>query len=158
MDNGYITAEVKGLDTLQQKLEELPVKLAKRGLKAAARAGATVFVNGMVRLAPRHTGFLAEHFNIRIKFQKNELACTAYIGPQGKMDYPEFLSGAYRIARNAKGKVKKIGRIAVATVARFLEFGTSKMSKKPFMTQAFETGKEAALEAVIVELKDELGL
>jgi HK97 gp10 family phage protein len=112
----------------------------------------------MVQLAPKRTGFLSEHFNIRIKFQKGALACTAFIGPKGKIDYPEFLSGAYRVVRNAKGAAKYAGRIAVATVARFLEFGTSKMAKKPFMTQAYETRKEKALDAVAQSLKETLGL
>ncbi len=43
-------------------------------------------------------------------------------------------------------------------VAEFFEWGTSKMSKKPFLTQGFETSKAAAVDAVAEKLKDSLGL
>jgi len=44
------------------------------------------------------------------------------------------------------------------TIARFLEFGTSKMGAKPFMTPAFESEKQHALEKIIEVLKEKLGL
>lgn len=148
------TVEIKGLDELQKAMEELPLKVAKKGLRAALKAGAAPMLNGMHAGAPKKTGFMAEHFGVKLKINRDELAGSAFIGPQGKVDYPEYLSGAYRIVRKANGKVKKVGKIAVATIVRFFEFGTSKMAKKPFMTQAFETNKEAALEAIIEKLRD----
>lgn len=146
--------EVKftGLVELQQALEELPEKVAKKGVRNSLKAAAEPIQNGMVQLAPRDTGFLAEHFSTKISMTKDALAGTAYIGPQGKIDYPAYASGAYRIVRNAKGKIKKVGKIAVATIARFLEFGTYKMAKKPFMTQAFEVNKGRALDNMISSL------
>ncbi|HET6145185.1 MAG TPA: HK97-gp10 family putative phage morphogenesis protein [Candidatus Acidoferrales bacterium] len=53
---------------------------------------------------------------------------------------------------------KAAGRISVASVARFLEFGTSKMSKRPFMTQAFQAKKQEALDIIIRDIKESLGL
>lgn len=161
-EGATVTVEVKGLSELEAKLEALPVKVAKRGLRKALRDGGNIFKGAMFTLAPRWvgpggppSGFLAEHFGVKIKMERNELAGTAYIGPQGKVDYPDFESGAYRIKR-VGSKIKKVGRIAVATVARFLEFGTSKMAKKPFMTQAFDSYKQAALDAVTESLKESL--
>lgn len=149
-----VTFEIKGLDELQQALEELSEKVANKGVKAALKAGAEPIQNAMVTLAPKNTGFLAEHFSTKIKMVRDALAGSAFIGPQGKIEYPAFLSGAYNIVRRKSGKIVKVGRIAVATVARFLEFGTSKMSKKPFMTQAFETQKEEALARITFSLSD----
>lgn len=153
----YVTVNVQGLDKLQAALEELPQKVAKKGIRKALAAGGNLFKASMVALAPKRTGFLSEHFGVKVKMNRNELAGTAFIGPQGKMDYPEFMSGAYKIKR-VGSKLRKVGRIAVASVARFLEFGTSKMSKKPFMTQAFESDKDKALEAVTNALKASLDL
>lgn len=151
-----VTVEIKGLSELQEKMEELPAKVAKRGLRAALRAGAKVIVAAMVAMAPKDTGFLSEHFGTKISIRRgDELAGSAFIGPQGHVDYPRYDSGAYNIHRRA-GKVLKAGRIAVATIARFLEFGTRKMTKKPFMTQAFDSHKQEALEAITSELKDAL--
>jgi HK97 gp10 family phage protein len=143
-----VTVEVKGLAELEKALEELPKKVVQRGMRKALKAGAVPVQNGMVTGAPKATGFLAKHFSTKIKLGSDGLSGSAFIGPDGKMDYPAYLSGAYNIIRNAKGKVKKVGKVAVASVARFLEFGTSKMSKKPFMTQAFENNKMAALDNI----------
>lgn len=147
-----VTVEVKGLDELQQGLEEMTEKLAKKGIRDALKAGSAPVQNAMVSLAPKNTGFLAEHFSTKIKMMREARAGSAFIGPQGKIEYPAFLSGAYNIVRRKSGKAVKVGRVAVATVARFLEFGTSKMSKKPFMTQAFESNKEQALAAIATSL------
>ena len=149
----FVTAKVTGLSELQEKIEQLKDKVAKKGLRASLRAGGNVFKNAMVALAPKETGFLSEHFGLRVSVRRDAVAGSVYIGPQGKIDYPAYASGAYNIKRK-DGKIKKVGRIAVATVARFLEFGTSKMSKKPFMTQAFESNKQRALDAVIEKLKE----
>lgn len=141
-----------GLAELQDALEDLPRKVAEKGLRTSLKAGAAPILNSMVTLAPKFTGFLAEHFSAKLKISHDSLSGSAFIGPKGKVDYPAYISGAYNIVRNAKGKAIKIGKIAVATIARFLEFGTSKMAKKPFMTQAFETNKERALNAIIEKL------
>lgn len=152
----YVTVEVKGLSQLQEKLEELPAKLSKRGLRVALKKAGLLMRNAMVSMAPKDTGFLAEHFNMKMKIQREELAGSIFIGPAGKVDYPAYASGAYNIKRRKNGKIAKLGRIAVATVARFLEFGTAKMAKKPFMTQAFESYKEKAVEVIASELRDAL--
>jgi len=47
---------------------------------------------------------------------------------------------------------KQAGRISVAAVARFLEFGTSKMAARPFITQAFESTKEACMQIIREEI------
>lgn len=156
-----VTCEMKGLSELQEALEQLPHKVAQRGIKKALRAGAEPIYQTIVATAPRYAGgaggppigWLASHFGTKVKLG-SELSGSAFIGPQGKIDYPMYASGAFRIIRNAKGKAKQIGRVAVASVARFFEFGTSKMAKKPFMTQAFETKKTVAVDAMASSLDE----
>ena len=153
MGDDAVTMDVQGLDKLQAVLEELPKKVAQRGIRSALRAGSDVLRAEMMSLVRKDSGFLEEHIGTRIKTQRGELAATAYVGPQGKIEYPAFMSGAYRISRTSKGKAKQVGRVAVATVARFLEFGTSKMGKMPFMTPAFDSQQQQILAAIIVKLK-----
>src|SRR5579862_8969065 len=109
-------------------------------------------IEGFVANAPKDTGFLAEHFNQKTRMRSDELAGSVFVGPAGKIDYPDK-DGGYREKINSKGKKYGVGRIAVATVARFLEFGTSKMAKNPFMTRTFGERGQAALDAIVAKLK-----
>jgi len=157
-----ISFEIKGLRELQKAFEELAPKVCNKGVRDALKAGSAPIQTGMYTNAPRYAGgrdyppvgWLASHFSTKIHISHDLVKGSAFIGPQGKIDYPMYASGAFKIVRNAKGKIFKIGRIAVATVARFLEFGTKKMSKKPFMTQSFEANKTAALERIIESLSE----
>ncbi|HZR66613.1 MAG TPA: HK97-gp10 family putative phage morphogenesis protein [Terriglobales bacterium] len=137
----FVTVEVKGLKELQDKLEELPNKIARRGIRQALRAGAEIIRGEMVSNAPKDSGFLEEHIDVKTRLKSDLLAGSAFIGPNGKQLYP----------RNPKWPAR-----TAALVAKWLEFGTSRMSKKPFMTQAFETRKEDALEAITRKLREAL--
>ena len=55
-------------------------------------------------------------------------------------------------------KAKKPGRISVVAVARFLEFGTTKMAKKPFMVAALKTSQAEALNILTNSIRTALGL
>lgn len=146
------TFKMHGLDELQKTLEEIPRKVAKAGLRKSLKAGGKEILEGMVEEAPEESGFLKKHFGMRTKILREDIAGKIFIGPEGKIDYPK--SGGGYITKMIKNKAKQIGRIAVAKVARFLEFGTTKMKKNPFMTRAFEKKKGAALEAIIKTLRD----
>jgi HK97 gp10 family phage protein len=61
-------------------------------------------------------------------------------------------SGGPRPRKTKKGA----GRISVLAVARFLEFGTSKMAKKPFMVAGFKAAQGKAAEILIRGIKDAL--
>ena len=93
--------------------------------------------------ARRATGFLQDHIAMCIGLRRDELAGTAKVGPL-RTNYPvRLLIGPLRqFARRGKGST-----ITAADVARFLEFGTRKMSARPFMRRAFESRKSQALDA-----------
>jgi hypothetical protein len=48
------------------------------------------------------------------------------------------------------------GRISVVSVARYLEFGTTKMGKKPFMVAGFKAAQGKATDILIRGIKEAL--
>lgn len=139
-----ITVTVSGLSELQTALEALPLKVAKQDLRAVLRAGANVFKKDMVATAPEESGFLESHIDIRTRLRGDELAGTAFVGPNNRAVYPNRKPSWH--ARTAR------------LVAGWLEFGTERAAKKPWLTQSFETQKEKVVEVVEQKLKDKLGL
>ena len=147
--------KIKGLSELQGRLENLPKKLANKILRQTLREAGEIVRRAMAALAPKETGFLEEHFSTKTKIKRADIAGSAFVGPEGKIDYPLDSVGSYRELKNKKtGKARKFGRIAVASVARFLEFGTSTRSAKPFMTQAWENTKQQALDKIVGDLNE----
>lgn len=159
-----VTINIKGLDELQKVLEEIPKKVADKVLREDLNGAAQYLVQEMVEQVPYKTGFLAEHFDAHVRIHSGEVAGSAYIGPMGKMYYPhegvdEFGSkkegDEWRRVATGKHAVKG-GLVPVASVARFLEFGTSRMPPKPFMTQAFDSSKDALLTKIVEGIKSAL--
>jgi HK97 gp10 family phage protein len=146
MADEYIHFELKGLSELEANLKTLDEEVQTKVVRNAVRAGATVFKNEMVTLAPKDTGLLAEHFDIRTKKTKGVAdAVTAFIGPNAKVP----------IHQQVKGITAGMKRTALK-IASFLEFGTSKLGKRPFMTQTFESSKSKAIDATIEKMKQGL--
>lgn len=150
MPDKIVTVNIKGLDELQRALEEVPREVSKSVLRKSLTAAAKLMRLAIVDAAPHETGFLAEHFNIRFKSYKKDVAASSFIGPDGKMTYPKKLS---------MGPQREFARhrtIKVVSVARFLMFGTSKMSANPFMTRGFEGAKDKCLAIIVAGIKDAL--
>jgi HK97 gp10 family phage protein len=140
---------IQGLDELQRELESLAPKLAKRTVRRSLRAGANVIKAAIVQLAPKRSGFLSEHVDVRTRLKRDDLAGTAFVGPNNRETYPD------EPAKIRKRDKEKRPRTA-ALVTRFLEFGTRKMAKRPFLTQAADASERAAVDAVVERLKDDL--
>ena len=148
-----IKFQMVGLKELQAKLKDLAPRLTKRVVRAALDSGSEVMLVAMKGAVPRDTGFLEQHLNKRIRVFSREDAGAAWVGPEGRMDYPK--QGTY-IERLIRGQLRKTGRVAVATVARFPEFGTSKMPARPFMVRSFPSVRERVLESVVAKIKEML--
>jgi len=145
------TIKVDGLDKLLANLELLPQKVADKNIGMALREGGKVVQEAFVANAPEDTGFLKEHFNVKVKLRRDrEIGGSAYIGPASKVDYPDK-GGGYRL-KVVKNKLRNVGRVSVISVCRWLEFGR-KGIKHPFMTQAFEASKNAAQDAMTTSLQ-----
>lgn len=147
-----VEVEIKGLSELQDKLEKMPDKMANRVLRQALTKAGFLMKLAMARLAPKDTSFLAEHFDVKGRVKRKGIEGSVFIGPNGKIDYPK--NGTYRKLLNRHGKEYSSGRIPVVAVAGFLEFGTAKMSKRPFMTQAFDATKEQCLNLIIEGIRE----
>jgi HK97 gp10 family phage protein len=153
-----ITVEISGLDALQAKLDQIGEEFGNKAegsvLRSALFRGGSVMKEAMARTAPKHTGFLSENIAARTTMTKGafkNLGGSVFIGPAGKVLYPVEATTAPM--RRLGKKVGKYLRVSAVMVARWLEFGTRKMSKRPFMTQAFESYKDDALNAIIETLK-----
>jgi HK97 gp10 family phage protein len=120
-------------------------------MRSGLRSGAKIIQNAIVQEAPKNTGFLSEHVDIKTRVSGSGLKGSAFIGPNSRAIYPA------ESERPTPGQKKSRTRTA-AMIARWLEFGTSRMAAKPFVTRAFEGNKGAALDAIISKLKEVLGL
>jgi HK97 gp10 family phage protein len=142
-----VTVKIIGLDKLQDALEDLGKK-GTNVVRAAVREGAKVVKDEVVLQAPKDSGILAEHVNVRTKKQRGtDLAVSAFIGPSSKpVIYPR-----------EKGKTKGIPRTA-EFVSKLLEFGSATRAKKPYITRAWEASKNTALQRMISVIKGKLGL
>lgn len=149
--------KITGLDDLQKTLEQIPVSLARTGIRNSLKAGAAPVVEAMAEDAPKDSGFLAEHFGTRTKLLTGrDIGGTIYIGPEGKIRYP----GGQEMG--------------VAKVASLVEFGHQTrgpegqhlhgkqgadrhpVAPNPFMTRAWERTKQAALQALTDRLRIEV--
>lgn len=139
------TFKITGLAEIQKKLEAMPEKVAKRSIRKALMRAGEIVRDKIVSLAPRDTGFLSEHFNIKVRMISGYLAGLAHIGPNAKIYYPEKAGAGKR-----GGKRKAMPVIAVA---QFHEFGTVKMPAIPFMRPAFQSTKGQVIDVIASELR-----
>lgn len=130
-----VSVKIEGLDQLARRFDTVAPKIGKAIVRRALAAAVKPILTQMVWTVRRRTEFLAQHIAFRVKLSRDELAGRAAIGVL-RANYP---------AR--EGKHGKGSTIDAASVARFLEFGTRKMRALPFMRQAFEGQKGAALDA-----------
>ncbi|MDW5417742.1 HK97 gp10 family phage protein [Iodobacter sp. CM08] len=136
---------------IKQKLLDLADIGKRRHVLAALYQGAMVYRKEIEAKAPYKTGFL----------KKSIAAWRVPKRYQLDQDIPEARAGivrnVFRLNRprrvpltGRRAKSKKGGHFAVvnAFYARYVEFGTSKMSAKPFIRPAYASAQSAAFAAV----------
>jgi len=149
------TVKIIGLQELQAKLEELPQNVARRILRVTVRRVGEQLRADMEDMAPKKTGFLAEHYNVKVSLKNGALAATAYIGPASGVYYNGVTY--HKGIKVATGKhPTKGGALPVMSVARFQTFGTTRIKPNDFEKRAFEEWKDWGLEQIIQEIQDEL--
>ncbi|WP_442765105.1 HK97-gp10 family putative phage morphogenesis protein [Sulfurospirillum cavolei] len=124
--------EIKGLEQLISKLNNLPEKLEKKVIRAAVRKGAILVRDKAREKAPVKTGTLKKSIKIRSNKVANGII-SFKIGPT-----------------NDKKKGTDV------FYGRFIEFGTSKMAAKPFMRPALDESETEVLNVVIDNVKSKL--
>lgn len=127
------TVQMTGLRELGAALKELDSRVQKRIARSATAAGARVIANEAKARVPVDKGTVKK--NIR----------TANLKPT----QPGLQETAVGV--RVKGKTADS-----AFHWRFLEFGTAKMSPKPFLRPAFEAKKEEAANKIKDQLKKRL--
>ena len=145
----FESVQVQGLDQLAKALRELPQRVARNGLRAAVYAGAKVIRDEAKLQAPVATGDLGANQPPRGTLKRSVIM----------KQIPE-LSGAQKqtffvTVRHGK-KYKKQGKKGNlsqdAWYWRFVEFGTIKMSARPFLRPAFDMKKHEAVTAIKTRL------
>jgi HK97 gp10 family phage protein len=168
MAGEIIECEILGLDAIQKALEETLPKEARLAMRIALSAGGGTVKDEMKAQAPVEqdspdAGFLRDHIKVKTTIKAGGLAGKAIVG---------VTNDAYPGREGSKGRVNfktitgkavsfvsdTAGSVTAARVARWLEFGTTKMAKHPFMTQAWENTKNAARDRIIAKLKQALHL
>jgi HK97 gp10 family phage protein len=147
-----IGVKVSGLAELQKALNDLPIQVQGRPLKAAVSAAAKVIQDEAIKRAPQ-----GETGNLRKAIYRTRSRSGSAIGKEtylvavrkGKATYADTTKN-----RRLRRVGKKYTTAGEAYYWRFLEFGTSKMPAKPFLRPAFESQKERALEVLQRKLGD----
>lgn len=152
-----------GLDELQKTLEELAPNEARLAVKIALSAGGGDVKDAMVDGCPieqdgENSGFLRDNLKVKTTVHRDGLSGLAivgatqavYPGREGKLGTVSFKTVTGRVVKFVS---KTAGQVTASRVARFLEFGTSRMAKHPFMTSAWEASRERARDHVIEKLR-----
>lgn len=126
-----VDLDFSDIDKLQKRLDEMGRKGATLENKALI-AGAEVINKEIIRNAPERTGHAKKFLKVS------------------------------KVSKEKGIKVVKVGISkgdnSEAFYLKFHEYGTSKMSARPFMRPAFEKKKKEALEATHRVIKEGLGL
>lgn len=138
------TVRVDGLRELGERMRKLSADMAGKVARQATAAGAKI-VRDQVRVnAPKDTGNLAAA--VVMKRITNSSLSAEYVVAVRK--------GKRTDVANAKSGQGKLGKDAY--YAHMVEFGTVKMSAQPFIRPAFESQKNAAVDAIASRLKKRL--
>jgi HK97 gp10 family phage protein len=139
----YESVQIKGLDALAKALKELPDRVAKNGLRAAVYAGAKVIRDEAKLQALVATGTLKRAVILK---QIPELST------KNKQTF--FVT--VRQGKKYRKQGKKGNLSQDAWYWRFVEFGTVKMSARPFLRPAFDMKKNDALTAIKTRLAERI--
>lgn len=163
-----VSVNITGLKELQEALEKELPKDARLAMRIALSAGGGTVKDAMqsgapVEVAGQNSGFLREHIKVKTIIKNGGLTGKALVGPtrdpypkrEGKLGTVTLRTGSGKIVQFMS---KKAGQVTAAMVAKWLEFGTTKMAKHPFLTKAYESSKQDALDRIIRKLKDGLHL
>lgn len=148
-----VTVEIEGLKELQAKLLELPQKVAKNALRSAVNAGASVIRKEAKQRAPQYTGKVSAGHPPPGTLKRSVI--SKYIRELSNNFQSTFFV-TVRKGKKYRGQGKKGDKSQDAYYAYFVEYGTSKMTAKPFLRPAFEAKKEEALQAMVSKLKERL--
>ena len=145
----FESVQVQGLDQLAKALKELPQRVARNGLRAAVYAGAKVIRDEAKLQAPVATGDLGADQPPRGTLKRSVIMkqIPELSGAQKQTFFVTVRHGKKYRKQGKKGNLSQD-----AWYWRFVEFGTVKMSARPFLRPAFEMKKHEAVTAIKTRL------
>lgn len=136
------TIKVEGLRELGQTFKTLSYDIQKKVARAATNAGAQIIKRSAQSKVPVDTGNLKKNIIVKriLPAEASPLTSQSIVTVrQGKLTEKQKGSG-----------------LEDAFYGRFVEFGTVKMSPRPYLRPAFEQNKVAAIDAMKSRLKDRI--
>lgn len=128
--------KVEGLAELRAALLELPRNIGRNVLRGAVNAGAREIAEEVKVRAPIDTGRLrAAVFRKHARELSSAMRQTFIVGVRSGKRHQQLTRGRRTVNLDA-------------FYWRFVEFGTSKMSARPFIRPAFDVKKFRAVEAI----------
>ena len=145
----FESVQVQGLDQLAKALRELPQRVARNGLRAAVYAGAKVIRDEAKLHAPVATGNLGANQPPPGTLKRSVIMkqIPELSGAQKQTFYVTVRHGKTYRKQAKKGNLSQD-----AWYWRFVEFGTVKMSARPFLRPAFDMKKHEAVTAIKTRL------
>ena len=145
----FESVQVQGLDQLAKALRELPQRVARNGLRAAVYAGAKVIRDEAKLQAPVATGNLGPNQPPPGTLKRSVIMkqIPELSGAQKQTFFVTVRHGKKYRKQGKKGNLSQD-----AWYWRFVEFGTVKMSARPFLRPAFEMKKHEAVTAIKTRL------
>jgi len=135
-----VRIKVDGLQALGAKLREMGVDMTERIARGATGAAANVVKKSAQRKVPKLTGNLEKNI-ITKRLGKSETTATS-----------EHIVTIRR--RRTKGQLKD--GTASAYYGQFVEFGTVKMTPRPFLRPAFDENVSRAIETMKSVIADRI--
>ena len=145
----FESVQVQGLDQLAKALRELPQRVARNGLRAAVYAGAKVIRDEAKLQAPVATGDLGANQPPRGTLKRSVIMkqIPELSGAQKQTFFVTVRHGKKYRKQGKKGNLSQD-----AWYWRFVEFGTIKMSARPFLRPAFDMKKHEAVTSIKTRL------
>ena len=141
----FESVQVQGLDQLAKALRELPQRVARNGLRAAVYAGAKVIRDEAKLQAPVATGDLGANQPPPGTLKRSVIMkqIPELSGAQKQTFFVTVRHGKKYRKQGKKGNLSQD-----AWYWRFVEFGTVKMSARPFLRPAFDMKKHEAVTVI----------
>lgn len=136
------TIYLSGFKELSDMLLALGGALGGEVLKRATYKCSTVIRDEAIKRAPEDTGRLKQFIGRssgKITTGDSRYAATVLVG-------------LVRLSKSRSRKIKGLDLTEDAYYGKFVEFGTAYQAAQPFLRPAFDTQKEAFIEAMRVEL------
>ena len=149
----YQQQVLKNADALAKALKELPDRVAKNGLRAAVYAGAKVIRDEAKLQAPVATGDLGPNQPPPGTLKRSVILKQI---PELSNKNKQTFFVTVRHGKKYRKQGKKGNLSQDAWYWRFVEFGTVKMSARPFLRPAFDMKKNDALTAIKTRLAERI--